>query len=110
MCNCPKEVKIGTYENQLVLAAPEFMLPLLTMLGKEKKPFISVDKCLVEEVMELWRLKIYTLGVCCGHHKQEGYIQVKDKYIPIMEEMGYEHVKEDKNAPKNAFIPKTKYK
>jgi len=27
-----------------------------------------------------------------------------------MEEMGYEHVKEDKNAPKNAFIPKTKYK
>ena len=29
--------------------------------------------------------------------------------IPIMEEMGYEHVKEDKNAPKNAFIPKTKY-
>ena len=109
MCNCVN-IKVGTYANQEVLNAPKFMLPLKNGLGKIKKPFICVDKCLVDEVKLLWEKEIYTIGCCRGHNKLYGYIQVIDGDIKRMEAMGYEHVTEDKNAPNNAFIVKTKYK
>lgn len=111
MCKCDKEVKIGDYSNQIVLDVPKHMKPFKNILGKEKAPYISIDKCLEEEIKYLWSLKIKTLGCCCGHNINKGYIQVTDEYVEIMEQMDYQHIdkNEDENAPNNAFYPKNKY-
>lgn len=90
MCNC-KDVKIGSYSNQVKLDAPKFMLPLKSCIGEIKEPFICIDKCLEDEIKYLWSLKIKTLGCCCGHNKLYAYIQVNEEYINKMIELGYKN-------------------
>lgn len=48
-----------------------------------------LDRCVAEEVMQLWMLGITTTGCCCGHGKLPGYIGVIEFDIPRMKEMGY---------------------
>ena len=88
MCYC-KNVEIGSYDNQIIVDAPKFMLPLVNCLGEEKEPKICLDKCIANEVLSLWNLGIRTVGCCCGHNKAKSYIQVKDVCIDKMIELGY---------------------
>lgn len=75
------------------------------------KDAIDVDKCLSNELLVLWELKIETKGCCCGHGKHLGFIQVSDEHIETMYSLGYQnYIYEDKfggTNRKDAFIPKS---
>jgi hypothetical protein len=77
MCDCNKHTRIGNYGNQVII------LPFW------KRDFISVDRCLLDELCLLWSLEIVTNGCCCGHNQREGYIGVWPEHIEIMQELGY---------------------
>lgn len=72
---------------------------------------VCVDKCLSPEIKFLWGKGIKTLGCCCGHHtnspKNSGYIQVEDKYVQQMKDMGYKYSVNE--FGKIIFKPKTKF-
>jgi len=72
-CSC-KNVKIGTYKNQIELKTPKFMLDLKNIGCLEFRKTTCIDKCIQSLIQELWKNKIVTLGCCCGHNKQNGYI------------------------------------
>lgn len=93
MSKCDKS-RIGCYECQVVYKGIEF------------------DGCLFKELKTLWDLGIETIGSCCGKHKDSqsqiyGYIQVKNKYINQMLNLGYIPDKSYQYTPCNAFICKT---
>lgn len=73
-----------------------------------KDKFICFDKCLVDELFELWHIGIVTTGCCCGHREQKPYIGVIKEDIWIMKELGYK-VAYNPMRPKDedSFIPKT---
>jgi len=65
-----------------------------------KDKFICFDKCLVNELFHIWDNGIETVGCCCGGHinnKGKGYIQVAEKDIKKMEQIGYKHQKNQFN-------------
>ena len=75
------------------------------------KDTVCVDKCLAEEIKSLWDNNIVTLGCCCGHGRNLGFIQVAEGYIDMMLLMGYQnYIYEDEYGGierKDAFIPKS---
>jgi len=77
-----------------------------------KDKFICFDKCLVDELFYLWDKGIITTGCCCGNHEGEngenGYIGVKEKFIPLMKKLDYK-VRFNNSRPNDddSFIPKT---
>ena len=89
MCKC-KNVEIGTYTNQVMLDPPEFMLPLKNCLG-EIKPVqkISIDRCISNQVKELWDNGIPTTGCCCGHNANLGYIGIYTEDLEKCNKLGY---------------------
>lgn len=69
---------------------------------------ICVDKCLVNEIKELNKMGIKTIGSCCGHKKGNGYIQVSSNFVKDMENLGYEQIQVESNGNgKWCFKPKT---
>ena len=52
MCECSSDVKIQEYKNQITL--------------EYNDKYISVDKCLEDEIKHLWSLGIETTGCCYG--------------------------------------------
>lgn len=104
-CQC-LDVEVGSYDNQVELLAPKFMLPLTDILGKPKPQItICVDRCLADEIQYLWSQNIYTLGCCCGHNKNfPPYIQVTRDCADQMERLHY--VKQESTIG-NCFWPKT---
>lgn len=95
---CPK-VPFGSYENTIALPRPRHMYP--TVRGD----WITVDRCIADEVLELWQRGIWTLESCCGHGRTHGYIAVAAVDAADMEMLGYEF---DSGAGcPSAFIPKT---
>lgn len=51
--------------------------------------WICIDRCLLDEILGLWRKGIWTLECCCGHNKVDGYIIVANEHITKMEKIGY---------------------
>lgn len=69
---------------------------------------VSIDKCLLSEVVELWELGIKTTGCCCGHGRLEPFIGVREEHIPKMKELGYKvHFNSCRPNDEDSFIPKT---
>lgn len=69
---------------------------------------ICVDKCLINEIKELNRMGIKTIGCCCGHKKGSGYIQVSSNFVKDMKNLGYEQIPIEANGNgKWCFKPKT---
>ena len=97
--NCKKEA----------LYPPKGFIPYNSRAGQ--KTVIGVDACLKDEIVSLWEKGIRTTGCCCGHGRVLGFIEVVDKDIPKMEELGYIHyIYEEEfggKDRKDAFIPKT---
>ncbi len=54
-------------------------------LGK----YVSIDPCIVGEITSLWKEGIITYGCCCGHNINESFVNVDEKNIDKMLEMGY---------------------
>lgn len=75
------------------------------------KECIDIDKCLEDEIKDLWSNGIKTMGCCCGHGKTLGFIQVTNDCIDRMYELGYQnYIYENEfggKERKDAFIPKT---
>lgn len=73
---------MGSYGNQIWVHAPAHM---------PKSNGYCLDRCVAEEVMQLWLLGITTTGCCCGHGKADPYIGVVDDDIGTMRMMDYEN-------------------
>ena len=56
---------------------------------------LSIDACLKDEILFLWKKGIITTGCCCGHNKGEKfkYIGVHESCIQKMYDLGYENQK-----------------
>lgn len=98
--NCEKEI----------LYPPKKFIPYNSTPG-EYKESIRVDKCIAKEIEHLWSLGVVTLGCCCGHGRHLGFINVDEKSVPLMKELGYEHyIFEEEfggTERKDSFIPKS---
>ncbi len=64
-CSCVNVIP-QTYENQVLLKAPDFM----------PKNIYSIDACIKDEVQMLWDAGIETTGCCCGHGSHIAYIGI----------------------------------
>lgn len=97
--NCEKEV----------LKPPQDFIP--RNIGEGFKNSIMVDKCLSAEIDSLWKQGIKTLGCCCGHGYNLGFIQVTPDCYDKMLELGYvNYIYDDKHGGvkrKDAFVPKS---
>ncbi len=111
MCNC-NNVDLGGYDNEVVLAVPDSVVLRVNSLEREIRDNVSIDKCIADEIQDLWRLGVCTTGCCCGHGKIKGYIGVEYRFIPLMFSLGYNPVifEDDENRidtfrPKTVFCP-----
>lgn len=106
MCDCVN-IEIGSYGNQLcVVDLPEHMSKYKAKQGGASS--ICLDKCIADEVKELWALGITTTGCCCGHNKILGYIGVIDQDIERMEGLGYSVACNPcRPESRDSFIPKS---
>lgn len=50
---------------------------------------VWVDRCLVDEIKGLHAQGVRTLGCCCGHSEQRGYVQVAPEDVGRMLSLGY---------------------
>lgn len=77
----------------------------------EEKTEVTVDACIAEEIMNLWKHGIHTTGCCCGHGKVLGFIGVIDEDIPKMKALGYQQYIHSFLSGgidrKDSFIPKS---
>lgn len=97
MCKC-NNIEFGSYGNQIWVHAPAHM---------PKENGYCLDRCVAEEVMQLWMKGITTTGCCCGHNKSEGFIGVIDSDIKRMKELGYEvHFNQSRPNDDDSFKPK----
>ena len=101
MCNC-KNVKTGSHEACVIVDLPPYIAKILN------KKQISVDSCIAEEVKELHKKGMVTIGSCCGHNNKEPYIQVHSCLIVTMMQLGYEFCENQSVSPGfDCFKPKT---
>lgn len=100
MCNC-KDIDFGSVENfaqQVEVSIPDHMNDYKeARLQNGQSPTICIDPCIIDEVKELWDLGIITFGSCCGHNKAESFVNVHDKDIDRMLELGYVQNHPDKS-------------
>lgn len=106
MCNC-KNILPQSYDNQVELPRP---LHMAERVEGSASDTICIDRCLSEEIKQLWSLGIITTGCCCGHNNENvfPYIGVIDECIEVMKELGYA-VQTNPLYPEreDSFIPKT---
>lgn len=76
MCEC-KNIRIGSFENQSIVINP--------FNGKK----VSVDRCILPEVYNLWAKGVNTIGSCCGHNKTVPTIVVSESESCKMQALGY---------------------
>ena len=101
--NC-KDIEFGSYG-----CVYNIMTPFKTGFNNEIK-YVSIDKCLIKEIIDLWEKGIKTTGCCCGHGKNEPFIGVDFEDIEKMKKLGYK-VQYNPCRPndEDSFIPKTKF-
>lgn len=92
MCNCVN-IDFGSEENfaqQILLDIPDHMEDYrFARISAGLSRQISVDPCIVEEIKYLWSLGIETHGSCCGHNKEESFVNIHNKDIDKMLRLGY---------------------
>ena len=107
-------MKCSEVKSQTYLCSYNMYLPWLCKFpwesDDEREPkCVSIDKCLLTEIIQLWEMGIKTTGCCCGHgNKAMAFIGVQDSYIEKMKELGYEvHFNSCRPNDEDSFIPKT---
>lgn len=107
-CHC-RNVAMGSHEMSVVVPTPEFLRG--TFGCKTNKDAVSIDLCIVPEILWLWSKGVLTLGSCCGHGKQAATICVEDSSIATMHELGYQlypdhpHVFYSRSIPRHDVQP-----
>ena len=99
---------IGTGDCSYSIMLPYFVRKKgETQITPEAKT-VSIDKCLLPEVLELWEAGIRTNSVCCGHGEiSRRHIIVDDADIQRMLDMGYRPQRLMEGATAAYFLPKT---
>lgn len=92
-----RNIAFGSYDNTVLLPRPKHMYPT------SRNDWITVDLCMLDEVLSLWRAGIWTLESCCGHCKVDGYIAVHEYSREKIESLGY--AKSEKSP--HVYIAKT---
>lgn len=70
--------------------------------------YVSIDKCLLPEVLLLWEQGIRTTGCCCGHGRDAPYIGVLPEDIRKMKLLGYRVAYNPcRLDAEDSFVPKT---
>jgi len=88
--NLKKCCEIGSYECQVILDIPVHMEQYkINRVKAGLSDKICIDKCIVDKIEELWSKGIITYGCCCGHGEQESMVNVDEKNIQQMIDMGY---------------------
>lgn len=103
MCHC-KNIEMGSFDNQIRLINND---------GKN----VGIDRCIAEEIKELWFQGTNTIASCCGHNKivrskeLPGTVLVEDKDIERMKDKGYKQWHNpSRPKDKDGFLTKTIYK
>ena len=89
-CKCKK----GEHK-QTVLMPPKAILEKIREFSFNKeKTHITVDNCLVGEIVLLWKLGVVTTTCCCGHNKFgcPPHIGVTEESKEIMEKLWYRRI------------------
>lgn len=82
MCLCDN-MKTGSYKNKTVLKIPKEL-----NLYKEVT-HVTVDTCMVSEILDLWAKGIGTYGCCCGHNKHLPMINIREEDLDKVAKLGY---------------------
>lgn len=83
----------------------------LIKLGDGSFRTVCIDRCIEAEVLDLNKIGIVTVGSCCGHGRDRGYIQVDDQSVKQMKLLGYMMIPEDIfGNGKNCFVPRTYFR
>lgn len=89
------------------------VLQIPKSLGYSYQECIQVDKCLANEIEYLWDQGVMTLGCCCGHGKELGFINVSKNSVEKMLDLGYQFYIFPKELGgidrRDTFIPKSTY-
>jgi hypothetical protein len=84
-------VEIQEYQNQVTVPVPPHMETYrLARVRAGLTPIISVDRCVLGELITLWRKGVRTGGSCCGHNRLPSMINaLTPEDGALMEAMGY---------------------
>lgn len=90
MCDCGPEVRIQEYQNTVTVPIPPHMESYREAREKEGlTPLVSIDRCILPEIQDLWSRGIITYGSCCGHNVAASMVNVREEDDSRMVEMGY---------------------
>lgn len=103
-----KKVHIQSYDCSYQIYLP-WKCKLSWKDDADKMPVsVSIDKCLLPEIISLWEMGIKTTGCCCGHGVAAPYIGVTEDNIQRMKNLGYEvQFNSCRPEAEDSFIPKT---
>jgi hypothetical protein len=90
-CDCPPgilERELERYKRTRALELP-FNEERERRLKDGLTSTVAVDSCIIDEIKHLWSLGIVTLGCCCGHNTIQSMVNVADRNIQQMLDMGY---------------------
>lgn len=76
-------ISFGSYLNTISLPRPKHMYPT------SRGDWVTIDLCMMGEILELWKADVWTLECCCGHCKCDGYIAVDEGSRNKIEALGY---------------------
>ncbi len=108
-CAC-NNIDFQTYDNTILLGYYEIMRQYRNNRAKAGLPEngIDVDRCLADEIIDLWKAGIRTYGCCCGHNKIQGYINVDEEDFSKAQALGYEkYVFPNDPSRDDTIIPKS---
>ena len=109
-CACGPHVTMGGYQNQVTVPVPAHMAHYgLARVRAGLTPLISLDRCLVGEILSLWRKGIRTAGCCCGHNVAPPMINALTEEDGLrMLAMGYEKYPPGRHGEAEwTFYPRT---
>jgi hypothetical protein len=97
-CTCVG-VTMGGYENQETVPIPPHMASYRAeRLAAGLSDTLSIDRCILPAIQELWALSIRTTGSCCGHGLMPGMINVHDADQERVLALGYRREADHPNA------------
>lgn len=108
-CECSPDVMLGSFRNQVNLTLPNhmrFIIDRRRAAGLEPNDFVSIDRCLVPEIQDLWSHGITTTASCCGHNVAIPDIMVAEEDEPRMRAMGYVELNDPEHGVK-LYMPKS---
>ncbi len=105
-CN---EIEFGTFSCAYSISFPWKCKFEWEAESERRCKHISIDTCLLPEILKLWEFGIKTTGCCCGHGDVSlAYIGVEDEYIEKMIQNGYKtYFNTCRPNDKDSFVPKT---